>query len=175
MAIRVITTSSRQSMDRQLDETVPLEEGEQVIVRGPIRLHRPYEANLLTMLMTIFETSAPGALRLTDRRLVLLRGRATKANLVYEIPRSEVRGAAPAGGGYLRLLCDADDLPPEMRGIKAGLSAAGYGIAAGLGPAGAAGAAVGAAGAAMAQGSGSGSLAAILLAELGAPGAARPG
>jgi hypothetical protein len=171
VAIRVITTSSRQAMDRQLDESVPLEDGEQVIVRGPIRLHRPYEANLLTTLMTVFETSAPGALRLTDRRLVLLRGRATKANLVYEIPRSEIRGVAPAGGGYLRLLCEADELPPEMRGIKAGLSAAGYGIAGGLAGAGAAGAAIGVAGATAAQAAKGGGLAAILLRELGAPAA----
>ena len=167
MTIRVTSASSRQSVDRQLEEMVPLEDGEQVIVRAPIRLRRPYGAGPLTVLRTLIETSTRGALRLTDRRLVLLRVQMTGPNLVYDIPRSLIRGVEPAGGGYLRLLCDAKGLPPEMTGIKAGLTALEHGIAGGLAGGGALGAAVGGAGMVGAQGRRAEALAAILVQELG--------
>ena len=126
---------------------MPLEDGEQVIVDAAIRGHRPYEKTVLTTLRALIEVSTRGHLRLTDRRLSLLCVRVSKPSIVYDIPRSLIRAAEPAGGGYVRLVCDEHDLPPEMTGIKAGLSAAEYGIAGGLAGAGWPAPPIGAAGA----------------------------
>src|SRR6187551_948335 len=147
MAMRVTTTSGRQSVARQLEETIAFEEDEYLVVEAPIRLHRPYADSPLAVLRSLVETSSRGHLLLTDRRLALLRARATKPNVVYDIPRSLIRAVEPSGGGYLRLVCDAPDLPPDMTGIKAGLGAAASGVAGGLMGAGPTGQAIGGGGA----------------------------
>ena len=168
MTIQVIPAAARGSTARQLEEAAPLEEGEQVVVAGPVRFHKPYEPGPLDFLRSLAETSARGELRLTDRRLVLLRARGMGANQVYVVPRALVRGVAPAGGGWLRIAVGRDGLPPELSGLKAGMGAAAYGVAGGRAGAGALGAAAGGAGMAGAQGRRTGSLAEILREELGA-------
>ncbi len=169
MAMRVTTTSGRQSVARQLEETIAFEEDEYLIVEAPIRLHRPYADSPLAVLRSLVETSSRGHLLLTDRRLALLRVRATKPNVVYDIPRSLIRAVEPAGGGYLRLVCDAPDLPADMTGIKAGLGAAASGVAGGLMGAGPTGQAIGGAGAEGARSRRGDELAVVLLEELNGP------
>ena len=110
MAMRVTTTSGRQSVARQLEETIAFEEDEYLIVEAPIRLHRPYADSPLAVLRSLVETSSRGHLLLTDRRLALLRVRATKPNVVYDIPRSliravEPRAAATSGSCATRRTC----------------------------------------------------------------------
>src|SRR6187455_2312133 len=124
MAMRVTTTSGRQSVARQVEETIAFEEDEYLIVEAPIRLHRPYADSPLAVLRSLVETSSRGHLLLTDRRLALVRVRASKPKVV----------------------CDAPDLPADMTGIKAGLGAAASGVAGGLMGAGPTGQAIGGAG-----------------------------
>ena len=166
MTMRVTTTSGRQRVARQLEEAIAFEEGEYLVVEAPIRLHRPYADSPFAVLRSLVETSASGYLLLTDRRLALLRMRAAKPNVVYDIPRSLIRAVEPAGGGYLRLVCEAQDLPADMTGIKAGLGAAASGFAGGLMGAGAAGQTIGGAGAEQAQRNSNRALADVLIEEL---------
>jgi hypothetical protein len=136
VTISVTKAKSIRSAAKALDEAVPLEDGERVILEVPVGFHKPYADGLVSILRSLIEVSARGHLRLTDRRLVLLHIKGTGSNLAYSIPRSLIRGVAPAGGGFLRLVCAADGLPAGLTGIKAGVTAGEAGLAGGAGAAG---------------------------------------
>ena len=136
MTISVTKAKSIRSAAKALDEAVPLEDGESVLLELPVGFHKPYADGLASVLRSLIEVSARGHLRLTDRRLVLLQLKGMGSNLAYSIPRSTIRGVAPAGGGYLRLVLDGEGLPAGLTGIKAGVTAGEAGLAGGVGAAG---------------------------------------